>query len=203
MANKTSWRSVSSGANAGFRRAMWFARLRAAGLYDKDCKRGVGACKNKTKASAGTLKQTKYANMSPKAKGQTKENPSRGTKAINELIAQGKKKGSSTAAQRLTLARNLREQGKQRGATTALTKESARVTTKSGETKKMRYSAAVGVSKSGAAKIAEGKKELSKQRASETRRKLFDKNDQRKRNRQLEAIKSRLTKGTVTTKKKK
>ena len=200
MANKTSWKSVSGGANAGFRRAMWFARLRAAGLYDANCKRGVGACKNKTKASAGTLKQTKYANMSPKAKGQKKENPSRGTKAISELIAQGNKKGKSTPQQRAALAKNLRGQGVQRGATTTLTKESARSTTKGGKTAKTRYTAATSVDKK---RIADAKKAVAQRQATETRKKFFDAADRRRANKEAAAIKRRLLGETVTTKKRK
>ncbi len=138
MANKTSWRSVKGN---NFARKMWFARLRASGFYDLKCKREVGACKNKTSATVGALKQTKYANLSPKSK-KGKVTPSRSERAIKELIKQGRKKGNSTPLQRVALAKTLRKQGPQRGATTTLNKERARSTTKGGKTTATRLSAA-------------------------------------------------------------
>lgn len=142
MANATSWRSVNGN---NFARKMWFARLRAAGLFDKKCARGKGVCKQKTKSAATALKQTKYANMSPPSR-KGKETALRSKKAIAELLAQGAKKGNSTPQQRTALVKAMRSQGVQRGAKTSLNKVDARVKGRKGQVKKIRYTSATNVS---------------------------------------------------------
>lgn len=181
MANKTSFKSVR-GAGNNFARKLWFARLRASGLYDSKCKEGLGKCKQKTKPSAGSLRQTKYANMSPKPKSGGKESATRGSKAIGELISEGKKKGKTTAQQRVALVKTLRGQGKQRGAKTSITQETARATTKGGTTNRTRFTAATGVSTK--AKKAIGK-EVAKQSADKTRKAFFDNRGKRKRSKDI------------------
>lgn len=136
MANKTSWKSISGNP---FARRMWFLRLKAAGLYDSNCSKKKGLCKNKTKGSATALRQTKYANMSPPSR-KGKETPLRSKKAMEELLREAAKKGKSTPEQRMSLYRAMRAHGSQRGATTYLNKEDARVKNREGKVIKRRYS---------------------------------------------------------------
>lgn len=80
----------TSVSNNNFARKLWFARLRAAGLYRKQCTKAVGACAKMTKVSATTLKTTKYANLSPRSQKQQKDTRTRSERAIKELLAQAK-----------------------------------------------------------------------------------------------------------------
>jgi hypothetical protein len=161
MANKTSWKTISGNR---FARAMWFARLRATGAYDSNCKLKKGICKTKTKGSAAVLRAGKFANVGPRD----------GAKAMSEMkkaTEANKKKGlfkggTESSAARTALVRNVRKLQEQsvksggkkvRGAKISVSLKSANVTPKGGKTRQVKVQNAVGVS---AKKVAEIKRQV-------------------------------------------
>jgi hypothetical protein len=162
MANKTSWKTITGNR---FARAMWFARLRATGAYDANCKRKKGICKTKTKGSAAVLRAGKFANVGPRDGAKAMAEMRKATEANKKKgLAKG---GAESAKARVALVRNVRKlqqeavkSGKEkvRGAKISVSLKSANVTPKGGKTRQVKVQNAVGVS---AKKVSEIKRQAS------------------------------------------
>jgi hypothetical protein len=155
MANKTTWKSIKG---RDFRRKMWFARLRAAGLYRSRCKAGVGLCKNITSGSAAALKANEFAHVSPRGKI--------GKKKYEKMLQRGrdvyakgfhKKEGTPQVAALLQNLRKLKkDKGSLGGAKFSLTKADARVKQVSGKVTKRTTAAAMKTNKKNVKEIKKG-----------------------------------------------